>query len=97
MNVHSAIRSGRLAASMFLCLAVAGAPGAARADEDQAAAAQRCQTCHQGPLSLAKYGPDELASRIKAVRGGELAHPPLLLDEASDADIAAIAALLAEG
>ncbi|ANO50400.1 hypothetical protein [Woeseia oceani] len=54
-----------------------------------------CANCHQGKLSFAGKDSQELAVRIHAVLNGEIRHPPLGLDDVSDAAIQQLAEQLA--
>ena len=54
----------------------------------------RCMACHQGGLSLAKYPAEELAQRIITLRSNPAGHPPLMLEQAGEADIRKLAAAL---
>ena len=54
----------------------------------------RCMACHQAGLSLAKYPAEELAQRIITLRSNPVGHPPLLLEQAGEADIRILAAAL---
>ena len=53
-----------------------------------------CMACHQGGLSLARYPAEELAQRITTLRSNPVSHPPLQLEQASEADIRKLASAL---
>lgn len=61
----------------------------------EVAAASGCVTCHQGKRSFEGRDAEELAARIHALLRGEVRHPPLGLDDVSDAAIEQLAAELA--
>lgn len=73
--------------------------GAATAASPQAPTpertASRCAGCHQGSMSLAGRDAAALAETIQSILSGARPHPPLELDDASEAAVRALAEQLA--
>ena len=61
-----------------------------------AGAEDACMRCHNPDGNKSLAGVDDLVSKIKSVRDGDVKHPPGL-DGLSDADIEAIASALGAG
>jgi len=78
-----------ISAAMFLV-----STGAAMADTS----IEKCLFCHDpsNEQALTGKGADNIATKMKAIRAGDVRHPPGLAD-LSDEDIAAMAAALAAG
>ena len=72
-----------------LSAGLAGCGAEVSAAGDTAAA---CVKCHTGPRSFVGREAEALAEQIRRVRDGEVGHPPLGLDDDSDAAIEALAA-----
>lgn len=53
--------------------------------------AASCTSCHSGNLSLAGEDAVEIAGLIREILDGDLAHPPLVMDDTSDEAIAELA------
>lgn len=85
-----------LAATALLVVVLAVVPAGCGEEVTAAGdAAPGCAGCHQGKRSLAGGDAAELAGKIRRIRDGEIRHPPLGLDDDSDAAIDELAAELA--
>lgn len=81
-------------ATAIVVLAALPGSGTTIAAEPQSAAAA-CGACHQGKRSFSGQDAEVLAAQIRSILDGELKHPPLRLDDSSEAAIEELAAELA--
>ena len=51
---------------------------------------QKCMVCHQGGMSLSGQNADELAGKIKGLLSNTGNHPPMQIEDTSDAAIEAL-------
>ncbi len=61
---------------------------------DESNQAEACSSCHNSIVSLKGRGVDAIIKQTKAIQASTKPHPPTIINELSDDDIAAIAALL---
>ena len=77
---------------------IAGAAAPALAEEpssDVASQAAKCQTCHQGALSLAGKPLGNVTATLRVIAAGESKHPPITISlDLDDHNIEALATAL---
>lgn len=84
----------KLITGMTLTMLFLASCNLAESDAADSSAAASCATCHSGQLGFAGHDATELAGLIREILDGELAHPPLGIDDTSDEAIAELARTL---
>jgi len=88
--------------ALFACLAACDASSGVQADAAEVAApsattdpnatvAAGCIACHQGSISLAGKASEVVADDIRAIVAGTKTHPPVALNDTSEAAVRALA------
>lgn len=95
MNILGRSLTALAVTGLFACDAGAGPGQATAAAAESTAAAppatESCLTCHAGPMGFAGKDSDAIAASLRDIVSGARGHPPLGLQDTSDAALEALA------